>query len=91
MALKAPPKMAVADDEERVVPTQPPPKIAMIVITVLPFVGLAVRGRRCSGTRPSGWTDLVLFLGLYVLCGFGITIGYPPHAHAPRVRGRRRR
>ena len=47
----------------------------MIVITVLPFIGL-VAAVAMLWNEAVGWTDLALFLGLYVICGFGITIGY---------------
>ena len=58
----------------------------MIVITVLPFIGL-VFAVAMLWNRAVGWTDLALFLGLYVLCGFGITIGYHRMLDPPRVRG----
>jgi stearoyl-CoA desaturase (Delta-9 desaturase) len=50
-------------------------KISMLVLTILPFVGL-VAAVTLLWNEAVGWTDLVLFLGLYVVCGFGITIGY---------------
>ena len=50
-------------------------KISMLVLTILPFVGL-VAAVTLLWNEAVGWTDLVLFLGLYVICGFGITIGY---------------
>jgi stearoyl-CoA desaturase (Delta-9 desaturase) len=46
-----------------------------VVITVLPFVGL-LAAVTMSWNAAVGLTDLMLFLGLYVICGFGITIGY---------------
>jgi stearoyl-CoA desaturase (Delta-9 desaturase) len=53
----------------------PARKISMVVTTVLPFLGL-VGAVGLLWNRAVGWTDLGLFLGLYVLCGFGITIGF---------------
>ena len=50
-------------------------KISMLVLTILPFVGL-IAAVTLLWNEAVGWTDLVLFLGLYVVCGFGITIGY---------------
>ena len=50
-------------------------KISMLVLTILPFVGL-VAAVTLLWNEAVGWTDLALFLGLYVVCGFGITIGY---------------
>jgi stearoyl-CoA desaturase (Delta-9 desaturase) len=50
-------------------------KITMVVITVLPFAGL-LAAVSLLWDQAVGWTDLGLFLGLYVVCGFGITIGY---------------
>jgi len=49
--------------------------IAMIVITVLPFIGL-IAAVTMSWNQAVGATDLALFAGLYVICGFGITIGF---------------
>lgn len=49
--------------------------IAMIVITVLPFVGL-ILAVVTLWDKAVGPTDLALFAGMYVLCGFGITIGF---------------
>jgi stearoyl-CoA desaturase (delta-9 desaturase) len=65
--LEAPPEIFTPPSRSR--------KTAMIVITVLPFIGL-VAAVTMLWNQAVGWTDLVLFLGLYVLCGFGITIGY---------------
>ena len=65
--LEAPPEIFIPPSRSR--------KTAMIVITVLPFIGL-VAAVTMLWNQAVGWTDLVLFLGLYVLCGFGITIGY---------------
>ena len=50
-------------------------KIGVVVITVLPFLGL-LAAVTLLWNRAVGWSDLALFGGLYVLCGFGITIGY---------------
>ena len=49
--------------------------IAMIVITVLPCIGLLL-AVTMSWNEAVGPTDLALFAGLYVICGFGITIGF---------------
>jgi stearoyl-CoA desaturase (Delta-9 desaturase) len=49
--------------------------IGTVVITVLPFLGL-LAAVTMSWNEAVGPTDLMLFLGLYVICGFGITIGY---------------
>src|SRR4029078_8046151 len=49
--------------------------IAMIVSTVLPFIGLLL-AVTMSWNEAVGPTDLLLFFGLYVVCGFGITIGF---------------
>jgi stearoyl-CoA desaturase (Delta-9 desaturase) len=49
--------------------------IGTVVITVLPFIGL-LAAVTMSWNEAVGLTDLILFLGLYVICGFGITIGY---------------
>jgi len=46
-----------------------------VVITVLPFLGL-VAAIGMLWNRAVDWTDLALFGGLYLICGFGITIGY---------------
>jgi stearoyl-CoA desaturase (delta-9 desaturase) len=49
--------------------------VGTVVITVLPFLGL-LAAVTLSWNEAVGLTDLLLFLGLYVICGFGITIGY---------------
>ncbi len=49
-------------------------KFAMLVITILPFAGL-IAAVTLLWNEAVGWTDIVLFAGLYVICGFGITIG----------------
>ncbi|HXD71442.1 MAG TPA: acyl-CoA desaturase [Gaiellales bacterium] len=49
--------------------------IAMVVITVLPFIGLLL-AVTMSWNEAVGPADLLLFFGLYVVCGFGITIGF---------------
>lgn len=49
--------------------------IAMIVITVLPFAGL-IAAVTLLWNKAVGPSDLALFAGMYVLCGFGITIGF---------------
>jgi len=50
-------------------------KIGTVVITVLPFLGL-VGAVLLLWNRAVGWSDLALFGALYLLCGFGITIGF---------------
>jgi stearoyl-CoA desaturase (Delta-9 desaturase) len=50
-------------------------RTGMVIITVLPFLGLVAAIGMLWNTAV-GWTDLALFAGLYLLCGFGITIGY---------------
>src|SRR5690348_723510 len=50
-------------------------KIGLIVLTLLPFAGLLAAVTQLWN-RAVGPTDLALFAGLYVFCGFGITIGY---------------
>jgi stearoyl-CoA desaturase (delta-9 desaturase) len=50
-------------------------KITMVVITVLPFAGLLAAVTQLWN-EAVGPVDLALFLGLYIFCGFGITIGY---------------
>ena len=47
----------------------------MLVITILPFAGL-IAAVTLLWNEAVGWTDLALFFGLYLICGFGITIGY---------------
>lgn len=49
--------------------------VGTVVITVLPFAGL-LAAVTMSWNEAVGLTDLMLFGGLYVICGFGITIGY---------------
>ncbi len=50
-------------------------KISTVVITVLPFLGL-VAAVALLWDSAVGWTDLGLMAGLYLVCGFGITIGF---------------
>ena len=50
-------------------------KVGMVVITVLPFLGL-LAAVTLLWDRAVGWVDLALLGGLYLLCGFGITIGF---------------
>jgi len=47
----------------------------MIVLTVLPFAGL-IAAVTLLWNKAVGPSDLALFAGMYVLCGFGITIGF---------------
>ncbi len=75
MAIETAPRADATPTPEVLTPPSRSRKTAMIVITVLPFIGL-VLAVAMLWNRAVGWTDLALFLGLYVLCGFGITIGY---------------
>jgi stearoyl-CoA desaturase (Delta-9 desaturase) len=50
-------------------------KLSILVLTLLPFAGLLVAVTQLWN-RAVGPVDIALFLGLYVICGFGITIGY---------------
>jgi stearoyl-CoA desaturase (delta-9 desaturase) len=50
-------------------------RTGVLIITVVPFLGLIAAIGMLWNTAV-GWTDLALFAGLYLLCGFGITIGY---------------
>ena len=50
-------------------------KGTMLAITIIPFVGFVVAVALLWNTAV-GWTDLLLLVALYVLCGFGITIGF---------------
>lgn len=45
------------------------------VIIVLPFIGLITAMVLLWG-RGIGWTEVGLFLGMYILTGFGITVGF---------------
>jgi stearoyl-CoA desaturase (Delta-9 desaturase) len=63
-----------AESPELAVPSRTQ-NIGTVVITVLPFIGL-LAAVTMSWNEAVGLTDLLLFLGLYVICGFGITIGY---------------
>ena len=50
-------------------------KAIMLTITLIPFVGFVVAVGLLWNTAV-GWTDLLLLVSLYLLCGFGITIGF---------------
>ncbi len=50
-------------------------KITMLIITIVPLVGVVTAMVQLWGWGLSG-VDLGLFLGLYVLTGLGITVGY---------------
>ena len=50
-------------------------KAVMLTITLIPFVGFVVAVGLLWNTAV-GWTDLLLLVSLYLLCGFGITIGF---------------
>jgi stearoyl-CoA desaturase (Delta-9 desaturase) len=62
---------------------------AMIVITILPFAGL-IAAVTLLWNKAVGPSDLALFAGMYVLCGFGITIGFhsPHHGYSSSIWGR---
>ncbi len=50
-------------------------KTTMLLVTVIPFLGFIAAIALLWNTFV-GWTDLLLLVVLYVLCGFGITIGF---------------
>ncbi|MDX6521823.1 MAG: hypothetical protein QOF08_2428, partial [Gaiellales bacterium] len=50
-------------------------KSVMLAITVIPFVGI-LTAIVLLWNAAVGWTDLLLLVSLYVLCGFGVTIGF---------------
>jgi stearoyl-CoA desaturase (delta-9 desaturase) len=50
-------------------------KSVMLAITVIPFVGI-LAAIVLLWNAAVGWTDLLLLVSLYVLCGFGVTIGF---------------
>jgi stearoyl-CoA desaturase (Delta-9 desaturase) len=50
-------------------------KIIMLGLTVIPFLGFIAAITLLWNTFV-GWTDLLMLVVLYVLCGFGITIGF---------------
>ena len=50
-------------------------KTVMLAVTLIPFVGFVAAVALLWNTAVS-WIDLVLLAVLYVLCGFGITIGF---------------
>ena len=50
-------------------------KATMLFVTVIPFIGFIAAIMLLWNTFV-GWTDLLLLVVLYVLCGFGITIGF---------------
>jgi stearoyl-CoA desaturase (delta-9 desaturase) len=50
-------------------------KTTMLIVTVIPFIGFIAAIMLLWNTFV-GWTDLLLLAVLYVLCGFGITIGF---------------
>ena len=50
-------------------------KIIMLGLTVIPFLGFIAAIALLWNTFV-GWTDLLMLVVLYVLCGFGITIGF---------------
>jgi len=50
-------------------------KTMMLAVTLIPFVGFVAAVALLWNTAVT-WIDLVLLAVLYVLCGFGITIGF---------------
>jgi stearoyl-CoA desaturase (delta-9 desaturase) len=50
-------------------------KAIMLAITVIPFLGI-LAAITLLWNSAVGWTDLLLLVTLYVLCGFGVTIGF---------------
>lgn len=50
-------------------------KIIMLGLTVIPFLGFIAAIALLWNTFV-GWTDLLMLVVLYMLCGFGITIGF---------------
>ncbi len=50
-------------------------KIIMLGLTVIPFLGFIAAIALLWNTFV-GWTDLLMLVVLYILCGFGITIGF---------------
>lgn len=49
--------------------------LIMWFTVLIPFAGLAWAGWWLMG-QPSGWVDLTVFGVSYLLCGFGVTLGY---------------
>jgi stearoyl-CoA desaturase (delta-9 desaturase) len=47
-------------------------------VTVIPFIALFVVGWQVWN-EALGWSDIAVFLICYVLCGFGVTIGFHRH------------
>jgi stearoyl-CoA desaturase (delta-9 desaturase) len=47
--------------------------LAVVTVPLLGFVGAVVA---LWGTDLVGWTDLALFAGLYVITGYGVTLGF---------------
>lgn len=69
----APPiRGVVVNDDPRTIRLQ---RIAMIVITTIPLVGVVAAMIQLWGWGMSG-TDLSIMLGFYVVTGLGITVGY---------------
>jgi stearoyl-CoA desaturase (delta-9 desaturase) len=48
------------------------------LVTLVPFVALGLAGWQVWGSALH-WSDVFLFLGMYVLTGLGITIGFHRH------------
>jgi stearoyl-CoA desaturase (delta-9 desaturase) len=68
----APPIRGVAPADPRAVRIQ---KIVMLIMTIGPLVGVVTAMVQLWGWGLSG-IDLGLFLGLYIVTGLGITVGY---------------
>src|ERR1700743_26223 len=47
-------------------------------VTVVPFIALGVAAWQVWGNALH-WSDIFLFLGMYVFTGLGITVGFPRH------------
>jgi stearoyl-CoA desaturase (Delta-9 desaturase) len=62
-------------EPERVIPVSIPVQIVNFIAVILPFVGLIVAIVLLWG-RGFSLIDICLFVGMYVLSGLGITVGY---------------
>ena len=60
-------------------------RISNLAGVVVPFIGLIAAIVLLWNTLVD-WSDLIVLAVMYVLCGFGVTVGLPPDAHAPLVR-----
>ncbi len=50
-------------------------RVLTLLVVVLPFVGLVSAASFWWG-RGFSWTELFIFLGMYIATGFGVTVGY---------------